>query len=54
MPVQIRIADLFALREELALEPGATYADVMVAMRGKIIEETELMGTYSKTGRKAA
>jgi Raf kinase inhibitor-like YbhB/YbcL family protein len=47
-------ARLYALRDELALEPGATYAEVIAAMRGKIIEEAELMGTYAKTGRKAA
>jgi phosphatidylethanolamine-binding protein (PEBP) family uncharacterized protein len=45
-------ARLYALDAALALEPGATYADVIAAMRGRIIEEAELMGTYTKS-RKA-
>jgi Raf kinase inhibitor-like YbhB/YbcL family protein len=47
-------ARLYALRAELQLGPNATYAEVIAAMQGKIIEEAELMGTYAKTGRKAA
>ena len=47
-------ARLYALRAELELKPNATYADVIAAMQGKIIEEAELMGTYAKTGQKAA
>lgn len=46
-------ARLYALRTELALEPGATYPEVIAAMR-QIIEEAELMGTYAKNGQKAA
>jgi len=47
-------ARLYALRSELQLGPNATYAQVLDAMRDKIIEEAELMGTYAKTGQKAA
>lgn len=47
-------ARLYALRVELQLGPNATYAEVIAAMQGKIIEETELMGTYAKTEQKAA
>jgi len=47
-------ARLYALRAELDVAPSATYAEVMAAMQGKIIEETELMGTYAKKAQKAA
>lgn len=47
-------ARLYALREKLDLQPGATYKEVIAAMEGKIIEQAELMGTYAKQGRKAA
>ncbi len=47
-------ARLYALREELALKPNATHAEVIAAMQEKIIEEAELMGTYAKAGDKAA
>lgn len=47
-------ARLYALRAEPELGPNATYAEVLAAMRDKIIEETELMGTYAKTEQKAA
>ena len=47
-------ARLYALRAELELGPHATYAEVIAAMQGKIIEGAELMGTYDKTEQKAA
>jgi Raf kinase inhibitor-like YbhB/YbcL family protein len=47
-------ARLYSLRQKLGLEPGATYEQVISAMSGKIIEETELMGTYSRASQKAA
>jgi len=47
-------ARLYALRTELDLKPGATYREVISAMEGKIIGQAELMGTYAKTGQKAA
>jgi Raf kinase inhibitor-like YbhB/YbcL family protein len=47
-------ARLYALRAKLELGPNATYAEVIAAMQGKIIEEAELMGTYTKTEEKAA
>ena len=45
---------LYALRTELALGPSATHSEIVTAMRDKIIEETELMGTYTKAERKVA
>jgi Raf kinase inhibitor-like YbhB/YbcL family protein len=45
---------LYALRAALKLEAGATYHEVLAAMQGREIEEAELMGTYARTGRKAA
>ncbi len=41
-------ARLYALREELNLEPGATGQQVRSAMEGLEIEEAEAMGTYSR------
>jgi Raf kinase inhibitor-like YbhB/YbcL family protein len=48
------LAWLYALRDRLDLEPGATYQQLLAAMEGKIIEQAEYMGTYSKEGAKAA
>jgi len=42
------------LRAKLDLPPSATYDEVISAMQDKSIEEAELMGTYAKTGEKAA
>ena len=39
---------LYALRESVNLPPGASVAQLRKAMQGKILEETELMGTYSR------
>lgn len=39
---------LYALRDELALDPGATREEVESAMQGRVLEEAELMGTYAK------
>jgi Raf kinase inhibitor-like YbhB/YbcL family protein len=47
-------ARLYALREPLPLEPGASYQQVLSAMEGKIIGQAELLGTYSKRSQKAA
>jgi Raf kinase inhibitor-like YbhB/YbcL family protein len=47
-------ARLYALRAKLDLAPGVTYREVISAMEGKVIEETELMGTYTKTSQKIA
>jgi Raf kinase inhibitor-like YbhB/YbcL family protein len=41
-------ARLYALRKELGLAPGATVKEVQAALEGKVIEQTELMGTYAK------
>lgn len=39
---------LYALDTELDLEPGATKSDVLKAMEGRVLEEAELVGHYSK------
>lgn len=47
-------ARLYALREELDLEPGATGKQLRSAMEGLEIEEAETMGTYSRTRAQTA
>ncbi|HEU5451701.1 MAG TPA: YbhB/YbcL family Raf kinase inhibitor-like protein [Terriglobales bacterium] len=47
-------ARVYALKQKLDLQPGATYKDVIAAMEGKIIEQAELMGTYAKAIQRAA
>jgi hypothetical protein len=47
-------AKLYALNSRLDLEPSAPHQQVTSAMQGKVIAETELMGTYEKVGAKAA
>jgi Raf kinase inhibitor-like YbhB/YbcL family protein len=42
-------ARLYALRKQLDLPPGATPTEVRLALEGKVIEQTELMGTFSKS-----
>jgi Raf kinase inhibitor-like YbhB/YbcL family protein len=39
---------LYALDEELGLKPGATKDDVQNAMKGHILSEGELIGTYKR------
>jgi len=39
---------LYALDSELPLQAGATKAEVLEAMEGHILEQTELMGTYKR------
>jgi Raf kinase inhibitor-like YbhB/YbcL family protein len=39
---------LYALKEPPQLQPGATKADVERAMAGKIVDQTQLMGTYAR------
>jgi len=45
---------LYALRSHIELKPGATQHEVLEAIQGHVIEETELMGTYAKSGQKVA
>jgi Raf kinase inhibitor-like YbhB/YbcL family protein len=45
---------LFALRSEVALNPGAARDEVEAAIEGHAIEEAELMGTYTKAWTRAA
>ena len=40
---------LYALNSELDLEPGATKAELMDAIDGRILEETRLMGRYTRS-----
>jgi Raf kinase inhibitor-like YbhB/YbcL family protein len=48
-------ARLYALRTRLdELGPNATYPELIAAIHDKVIEETELMGTYTKMGQKVA
>ena len=45
---------LYALDSDLPLSPGASEKEVRAAMRGHILDETELMGAYAKSSGKAA
>jgi Raf kinase inhibitor-like YbhB/YbcL family protein len=45
---------LYSLRRELTLEPGANYHQVIAAIEGALIEQTELVGTYSKSAQQVA
>jgi Raf kinase inhibitor-like YbhB/YbcL family protein len=40
---------LFALKTPPEVGPGATKADVERAMAGKVVDQTQLMGTYQRT-----
>ncbi|MBI2100853.1 MAG: YbhB/YbcL family Raf kinase inhibitor-like protein [Candidatus Vogelbacteria bacterium] len=39
---------LYALAIELSLAPGAAKAEVLAAMRGHILDQTELIGRYRR------
>ncbi len=39
---------LYALDEALDLEPGASKEDLLEAIQGHVLAQTELMGTYSR------
>ena len=45
---------LFALDSILPLGPGATHKEVNTAMKGHILAQAELMGTYEKKSQRAA
>jgi hypothetical protein len=45
---------LFALNCMLDLTPGATHKQVNAAMKGHILAQAELMGTYEKKNQQAA
>lgn len=47
-------ARLYALREKLNLEPGASHEDVKTAINQYLIEQTEVMATYAKQKGKSA
>lgn len=42
---------LYALDTTLSLAPGATAKQLEAAMRGHVVAEAQLMGTYRRTGR---
>lgn len=46
-------ARIFALDAELKLPPGATHSQLDAAMRGHVLAEAELMGTYMKRSQAA-
>lgn len=45
---------LFALGTNLHLPPGATHKQVSAAIKGHILAQAELMGTYEKKSERAA
>jgi hypothetical protein len=45
---------LYALDAELNLKPGASLQQLQQAMRGHVLEQAELTGTYARTAQKAA
>jgi Raf kinase inhibitor-like YbhB/YbcL family protein len=47
-PVHRYFFHLYALKAPVKLGPGATAAQLKSAMEGKVIEEAELVGTYSR------
>ena len=48
------IARLYALDMELPLGPGVSLNELYVAMKGHILAQAELMGTYAKKSSRAA
>lgn len=45
---------LYALDTELNLQPGASHQEVEDAIRGHVLEQAELMGTYARASQRAA
>jgi Raf kinase inhibitor-like YbhB/YbcL family protein len=45
---------LYALDAELNLKPGASKQELETAIRGHVLEEAELMGTYARSSKKVA
>lgn len=45
---------LFAIDKMLELAPGATHKEVSAAIKGHILAQAELMGTYEKKSEQAA
>lgn len=48
------IIRLYALDTELNLKPGASEQELQEAMRGHVLERSELTGTYARTYQKVA
>ena len=45
---------LYALDNELKLDPGATREQLENSIRGHVLEQAELMGTYARSSERAA
>jgi phosphatidylethanolamine-binding protein (PEBP) family uncharacterized protein len=45
---------LYALDTMLDLPPGATHKEVTAAIKGHVLAQSELMGTYEKKSKQAA
>ena len=45
---------LFAIDKMLELAPGATHKEISAAIKGHILAQSELMGTYEKKSERAA
>lgn len=45
---------LFALDDTVDLRPGATHSEVSAKMKGHILAQAELMGTYESKGKRVA
>jgi Raf kinase inhibitor-like YbhB/YbcL family protein len=45
---------LFAINTNLDLKPGATHKEVSAAIKGHILAQAELMGTYGEKSERAA
>ncbi|HEX3103239.1 MAG TPA: YbhB/YbcL family Raf kinase inhibitor-like protein [Terriglobales bacterium] len=45
---------LFAIDKMLDLPPGATHKEISAAIKGHILAQSELMGTYEKKSERAA
>lgn len=48
------VVHLYAMDEELNLTPGATPQQLQKTMRGHVLGQAELTGTYARTAQKAA
>ena len=52
VPFDMLVNHLIGEHEELDLPPGASPMEVRLALEGKVIEQTELMGTFGTATRR--